>query len=129
MTMLDALTLYRYDILSFAASTALVVGYHYYLKWRLRHDGAYTIQAFNHLARRAWVENAMSNPKMDVIPVQTLRNSTMAAIFLASTAVLMIIGVLNLSQMGDKMGLWQGVTRIGASRTAQMLDEVKRRVG
>lgn len=113
--MLDALILYRYDIIGFVTSTALVVGYHFYLRWRLCHDGAYTIQALNHLARRAWVENVMADSKKDVMAVQTLRNSTMAAIFLASTAVLMIIGVLNLSQMGDKMGLWQGVTRIGAT--------------
>jgi len=108
--------LYRYDILGFAASTALVVGYHYYLRWQLRHDGAYTIQAFNHLARRAWVENVMGDSKKDVMAVQTLRNSTMAAIFLASTAVLLIIGVLNLGQAGSKIGLWQeGLTRIGAT--------------
>jgi uncharacterized membrane protein len=45
----------------------------------------------------------MSNANKDVLAVQTLRNSTMAATFLASTAVLLIIGVLNL-RLGSGSG-------------------------
>jgi uncharacterized membrane protein len=42
-----------------------------------------------------------SGGKMDILAIQTLRNSVMAANFMASTAILLIIGTLNIS---DKIG-------------------------
>jgi uncharacterized membrane protein len=46
--------------------------------------------------------------------VQTLRNSTMSASFMASTAVLLIIGVLTLSAQGDKLsGTWHSLNFLG----------------
>lgn len=47
----------------------------------------------NAMARTAWVERIMQNED-GILAVQTLRNSTLVATFLASTAVLLIIGVL-----------------------------------
>jgi len=84
------------DLGAYGLCVALVAGYHVYLRARLRHDSSYTIQAVNNEARSAWVENMMSDHSNGVLAVQTLRNSTMAATFLASTAVLLIMGVLNL---------------------------------
>jgi len=85
------------NLLAFAASMAMVAAYHLYLKARLRNDPTYTIQAVNSAARAAWVRRVMSGKgERDVLAVQTLRNSTMAATFLASTAILLIMGVLNL---------------------------------
>ena len=58
------------------------------------------------LARRTrtlWVETIMSGGK-DVLAVQTLRNWTMAATFLASTAILIGLGVFNLAVTVDKQG-------------------------
>ena len=52
----------------------------------------------NYAARAAWVENIMADKSKEILAVQTLRNSTMAATFLASTAILLIFGVLNLMQ-------------------------------
>jgi uncharacterized membrane protein len=89
------------DLLAFAASIFLLLAYHVHLRLRLRRNPRYTIQAINNAARAAWVENIMGNQNKDILAVQTLRNSTMAATFLASTAVLLIIGVLNLSQSGN----------------------------
>ncbi len=114
--MIDSLLHFRYDILGFATSIALVIGYHYYLRWRLQRDRAYTIQGVNALARGDWVKSVMSSGGRDVLAVQTLRNSTMAATFLASTAILLSIGVLNLSEQGDKFStIFQSVNYLGAN--------------
>lgn len=88
---------YQNDILSFLASVSVLILYHVYLRNKVRKDPTYTVQAINRIARRIWVETLMNLGKPDVIAVQTLRNSTMAATFLASTAVLLIMGVLTLS--------------------------------
>jgi uncharacterized membrane protein len=89
------------DIGIYIASLLLIGGYHLYLRIRLRRNRAYTIQSINYNARVAWVENIMSDKSRGILAVQTLRNSTMAATFLASTAILMSMGVLNLMQKGD----------------------------
>ena len=94
---------YGTDIISFGISVALLAGYHLYLAYRLRHDSSYTIQAINRAARTAWVENIMDGDGQAIVGVQTLRNSTMAATFLASTAVLLIIGTLTLTEQADKL--------------------------
>jgi uncharacterized membrane protein len=92
------------NAISFGTSLGLVLGYHFYLRFKLRNNPAYTIQAINAQAREIWVESVMTSHDRDVLAVQTLRNSTMAATFLASTAILLIIGVLNLMQKNDGIG-------------------------
>lgn len=94
-------SVYAYDAISFVASAALIIAYHLYLRGKVKQDRTYTVQAVNMIARTAWVETIMRDKK-DILAVQTLRNSTMAATFLASTSVLMIIGILTLSE-GNKM--------------------------
>lgn len=90
------------DIVGFAISLVLLVAYHAYVRYRLSKDPAYTVQSVNNQVRRAWVENIMQR-RDGILAVQTLRNSMMAATFLASTSVLMIIGVLTLSEQGDQL--------------------------
>jgi uncharacterized membrane protein len=103
------------DIAGFAASLVLLVSYHVYLRYRLSKDPGYTVQRVNNLVRTAWVEEIMRR-REGILAVQTLRNSMMAAVFLASTAVLMIIGVLTLSEQGDKLRTtWQALDVFGAA--------------
>jgi uncharacterized membrane protein len=92
------------NAISFGTSLGLVLGYHLYLRYKLRNNPAYTIQAINAQAREIWVESIMTSRDRNILAVQTLRNSTMAATFLASTAILLIIGVLNLMQKNDGIG-------------------------
>jgi uncharacterized membrane protein len=93
------------DVSTFALSLCLIAGYHIYLRIRVRRDPSYTIQSVNNDARTAWVENIMGQ-KNGILAVQTLRNSTMAATFLASTAILLMMGTLNLMQnSGQKNSL------------------------
>lgn len=54
-----------------------------------------TIYARNARTRAAWVREMMENQR-DILAVQTLRNWTMAASFLASTAILIALALLNI---------------------------------
>lgn len=111
---LSFLATYKADALSLFLSVLLLVVYHWLIRRKERRDPSYTIQAVNRIARTAWVENVMREGK-DILAIQTLRNSTMAATFLASTAVLMIIGVLTLSGQGDKLdATWHSLNVFGA---------------
>ena len=108
------LAAYKADALSLFLSVLLLILYHWFIRRKERRDPSYTIQAVNRIARAAWVENVMKEGK-DILAIQTLRNSTMAATFLASTAVLMIIGVLTLSGQGDKLdATWHSLNIFGA---------------
>lgn len=105
---------YIYDLASITASASLIIAYHLFLRRKVKKDPAYTVQAINVIARTAWVETIMREKK-DILAVQTLRNSTMAATFLASTSVLMIIGILTLSEGGKLESTWHVLNISGAT--------------
>ncbi len=113
------------DIGSLLLSAFILIVYHLYLRMKVRSNPTYTVQAINRIARTAWVETMMASGKPDVIPIQTLRNSTMAATFLASTAVLLIIGVLTLSGQADKLGTtWHTLNTYGAKHPELFLGKL-----
>lgn len=113
--MLSSLTVYGNDLVSLLASIMLIIAYHLFLYLKVKKNPTYTVQAVNKIARSAWVETIMHDGKKDVLAVQTLRNSTMAATFLASTSVLLIIGVLTLSEQGGRLeATWHTLNMIGA---------------
>ena len=104
-----------HDIACLLASVSLVALYHHFLRRKILRDPAYTVQAINKIARTTWVESIMHDGKKDILAVQTLRNSTMAATFLASTSVLLIIGVLTLSEQGGRFETtWHVLNASGA---------------
>src|SRR5215831_18470196 len=99
------------DAGALAAAVALVCGYYAYLRWQVRkHNPHYTVHAVNTIARERWVETVMASGRMDILAVQTLRNSVMAASFMASTAILLIIGVLTLSGAERSGELWHSLS-------------------
>jgi uncharacterized membrane protein len=93
------------DFGAFVLSIALLAAYQLYLKRRQRRDPLYTVHAVNVVARNAWVDMVMSGDKPDVLAVQTLRNSVMASSFMASTAILLLVGALTLSGSTQGSGL------------------------
>ncbi|HEY0719855.1 MAG TPA: DUF599 domain-containing protein [Gammaproteobacteria bacterium] len=104
------------DIIVLIVSALLLFLYHLYLRNRLQRNPHYTVQAVNRYARTQWVHAIMADESRLILGVQTLRNSTMAATFMASTAVLLIIGTLNLSGDASKLlDTWQ-VLNIGGSK-------------
>jgi uncharacterized membrane protein len=115
MNMPDLLKLALNDLASFIICVTLIVAYHVFLRYKIRKDPTYTVQAVNKIARTAWVETIMADEKNAVLAVQTLRNSTMAATFLASTSVLLIMGVLTLSEQEQKIeATWHALNVMGA---------------
>ena len=106
------------DFVSFLICAVLLSVYHLYLAYKVKNRPTYTVQAVNRIARTAWVETIM-NERRDILAVQTLRNSTMAATFLASTAVLLIIGVLTLSgQAANLNTTWHSLNVLGATHNS-----------
>lgn len=90
------------DLVALVATLSALIGYHIFLDHKVRHNPNYTFKATMAHSRAAWTRTIMAEGK-DVLAVQTLRNSTMAATFMASTAVLLIIGVLTLSAQGERL--------------------------
>ncbi|MGR8940866.1 MAG: DUF599 domain-containing protein [Gammaproteobacteria bacterium] len=90
------------DLIAFALSCMLILAYYLFLAWRNRRSPGFSVHQFNRRVRSAWVYMVVDSGKMDVLAVQTLRNSVMAANFMASTSVLLIIGTLNLSEKIEK---------------------------
>ncbi len=104
------------DLIALVLSATLLALYHVYLRIRLKANPHYTVQAVNRHARAEWVASVMNDPQRNIVGVQTLRNATMAATFMASTAVLLIIGTLNLSGEATKlMDTWHVLNFLGSS--------------
>lgn len=74
----------------------LLLFYHLFLAWKIRKDPAATSLGLAHIIRREWVQEILKEGR-DLLGVHTLRNQVMAASFLASTAILISLGVLGLA--------------------------------
>ncbi len=92
-----------YDLIAFGISYILIQSYYFYLIRRTRCAPQSSVHALNARTRERWVKMIMSGEKLDILAIQTVRNSVMAANFMATTAILLLVGVLNL---GEKIGLW-----------------------
>jgi uncharacterized membrane protein len=111
--MVDFVVSHSFDFAGFALSALAMLAYQAYLRRRTRLDPATSALHGMHAARVAWVEGVMRE-RRDILVVQTLRNSLMTASFMASTSVLLIIGVLTLSAQGDKLsGTWHTLSGFG----------------
>jgi len=90
----------------FGISTAallLLVVYYVHLYHKTRNDPLSTALGLARRTRALWVQTIMKGGK-DILAVQTLRNWTMAATFLASAAILIGLGIFNLAVTADKQG-------------------------
>ncbi len=92
---------YWADLSAFLASALLMFVYQWRLIRRSHQDPQLTIQGMNACARYAWVERVVMDGR-DVMAVQTFRNSTMASTLMASTAIILILGILNLLANGGQ---------------------------
>ena len=72
------MNLFLNDFVGAGASLLLLICYYVFLRYQLKSDPLYTIQAVNAAARAAWVETVMTGSNKDVLAVQTLRNSMIA---------------------------------------------------
>jgi len=95
------------DAACFAASAAAIAAHHLSLSMRRRRGGT-TLRSDLVEARGEWARSIMRRGE-GLLAVQTLRNSIMAATFMASTAVLLIVGLLSSSSHGDAAGPWSAL--------------------
>ena len=93
---------YIVDLIVFLLCALLIAGYQFRLQRHIRKKPTLTVQGMNAQARAAWVESVMTG-KRDILAVQTFRNSTMAATLMASTAVILILAILNMLAGADKI--------------------------
>lgn len=77
-----------------AATFVVLTGYHLYWLTQVRRAPLQTYLGITRHLRRMWVESIMQE-RRDILSVQTLRNWIMAASFLASTAILIGLGLLS----------------------------------
>jgi uncharacterized membrane protein len=108
------------DLFAFIASIAMLVAYQLYLRQRQRRDPLYTVHAVNMVARNAWVDMVMSSEKPDVLGVQTLRNSVMASSFMASTAILLLVGAVTLSGSSQSSSAILHALNVGGATGAEI---------
>ena len=83
------------EYLFLALSLFLLLSYHFILRWMIKHNPMHTEIGVNSCVRRAWVKHMMQRPTGDVLAVQTLRNTLMSASFFASSAILLVAGLLS----------------------------------
>lgn len=74
-------------------SFGVLIIYHLRLYRQVRANPLATAIGLTNHARRAWVQAIIDN-KRDILAVQTLRNWVMASTFLASTAILISLGLV-----------------------------------
>ena len=84
-----------------AVSAVLLVGYHIYLAYRVQTAPTKTVISLTNHTRHSWVAMVIQE-RRDILAIQTLRNWIMAASFLASTAILVSLGWLNLAVAPEK---------------------------
>jgi uncharacterized membrane protein len=84
------------------AAVLVILVYHMRLVGRVRRAPLTTAIGHNNSIRQEWVAMVM-HERRDLLAVQTLRNWVMAASFLASTAIVICFGLLNLAFATEKV--------------------------
>ena len=92
----------RWDIYLTTASFLILAIYHGHWIYRIYHQPMTTAVGITNHLRAHWVESIMEE-RRDILAVQTLRNWTMAASFLASTGILICLGLLSVAASPEKM--------------------------
>jgi uncharacterized membrane protein len=106
------------DPLALLTSLAILLGYRAWARAREGRVPGLLVHALNARVRARWVETVLASGQMGVLAVQTLRNSVMAASFMASTAVLLIIGTFTLTGNIESLGrFWAGAVAHGSHFT------------
>ena len=105
------------DIAALVTTGSLFLLYFWNTARRGRKAAYRSVQTLNQAVRDEWVHYTLADPSRGIVGVQTLRNSTMAATFFASTAVLLLIGTLNMTDQAERFSqLWSDVVVQGSGR-------------
>ncbi len=102
------------DITALIVCLAVLGIYHVYLYRKIRREPLTTSIGVTEELRKEWVRIVMTE-RRDVLAVQTLRNWVMASSFLASTAILICLGVLNAAfRMGTLADVSHSLNLLGS---------------
>jgi len=82
------------EILLVASTAFVIIAYHTHLYIKIRQHPLSTAIGITNHARQMWVKGVIRD-RRDILAVQTLRNQVMAATFLASTSILVSLGLLS----------------------------------
>lgn len=83
-----------------AAALLLIAFYHWYLLRQVARHPERTSIGRNRITRRRWLADVIER-RADILAVQTLRNWAMTATFLASTAILIAVGIVHFIFVND----------------------------
>ncbi len=113
------------ELIFVIAGFLVLIAYHGRLYYMLRRRPFTTSIGIANYMRALWVRNVVTERK-EILAVQTLRNLTMAANFLASTAIIIGLAILNVAlgreeRPGDSLMLWQFEMTAGEIWTAKLL--------
>jgi len=75
-------------------SAGILAGYFLWLARKIAREPNQTVIGYSTIKRHAWVESIVEE-RRDILAVQTLRNWTTAASFMATTAILIATGALH----------------------------------
>ncbi len=102
----------------------LLIGYHAALVSRVKKNPLKTSIGINNQARMEWARNIMKNNR-DILAVQTLRNLTMASSFLASTAILVALGLMSYALTSESVqNFSHALTRLGSHHPELVLFKI-----
>jgi uncharacterized membrane protein len=82
------------EIMLVVSAAVVIIAYHVHLYTKVRRDPLTTAVGITNHARQMWVKGVIRD-RRDIMAVQTLRNQVMAATFLASTAILISLGLFS----------------------------------
>lgn len=93
----DVVAQHLFDAIALAVVIGVIACYQAYLRALGRRNPSAVLSCVAAIERAAWVESMMADRNNGVLAIQTLRNSTMASTFMASTSILLMVGVMTLS--------------------------------
>lgn len=109
------------EFLIVSLSFALLLGYHLRLRWVLLHRPSDTAYGRHRIVRRQWLRR-YAGGNHNLLAVHTLRNWIMSATFLASTAILIALGLLGFGFTGDHLtGFANELNMLGTQNTPILL--------
>ena len=109
-----------YEIPITLAAFLLLVGFQVLQLRKARRAPMATYLGFNNSTRAQWVEHVIEEQR-DVLAVQTLRHWTMAATFLASTAILLALAFLNFAVTTEQLSEVAHIANFFGSRSETLL--------
>lgn len=101
------------------SAAGVLFGYHLIHLLEVRYWPARTSLGRNNRARARWALNVMARGA-DILAIQTLRNWTMAATFLASTAIVIALGVLSAALTYDGLDQLNTIFHLAGIRSHKL---------